>query len=359
VQQYTAPGCSRIPNRQVLNPKSGFTLVELLVVITIIGILIALLLPAVQAAREAARRTQCTNNLKQIGLGLLNYENAAGTLPPGGTVGRVGMYGSSWIVRILPYCEQKNIYDQFDFLGSGPPSNPGSGCVGWLNDNPHNSALLQNVVFAFLKCPSSPLPDLPSQGPGDAYPGEPTMSAQSSCYAGISGAGVSGASDFTNCQLPYCRSKGDGGGYAAGNICSGGVLIRYTPIRMADITDGTSNTLMVGEQSDWCVKTPGGTMMDCRSDCGHGFCMGPAGPDDQYDRDFNISCIGSPVGTRDYNVPGIPGNCGPNRPIQSAHSGGAMTLFADGSVHFLGNNLNFQTLYSLCNRSDNTIVGDY
>ena len=83
----------------------GFTLVELLVVITIIGILIALLLPAVQAAREAARRAKCSNNLKQIGLALLNYESAHGTFPAGGSHSPSGWYGFSWMIQIFPYCE--------------------------------------------------------------------------------------------------------------------------------------------------------------------------------------------------------------------------------------------------------------
>lgn len=325
----------------------AFTLVELLVVITIIGILISLLLPAVQAAREAARRAQCVNNLKQIGLALLNYENAVGAFPAGGLAGASG-YGSSWIVRILAYSEQNNIYNQFDFEGKSP-----AWSVGWVWGNDHNLNLLQNVVFGFLKCPSSPLPDLPSQGPAAAYALEPQVPVQSSCYTGISG-----GADPLNCHAPYCREKGDPSS-AAGNICSGGVLIRYTPIRMADISDGTSNTMVVGEQSDWCVKMPDGTQMDCRSDCGHGFCMGAALNEVPYDRDFNISCISSPVGTRDYSVPGISGNCGPNRPIQSAHPGGAMSLFGDGSVHFLNNTTNIQTLRNLCNRNDNNVVANF
>jgi len=97
----------------------AFTLVELLVVIAIIAILIALLLPAVQAAREAARRTQCMNNLKQVGVALHNYESAIGTFPSGG-LGRDnsgfarGGFGHSWWVRIMPYIEQENIYEEFD-----------------------------------------------------------------------------------------------------------------------------------------------------------------------------------------------------------------------------------------------------
>ena len=100
---------------------TGFTLVELLVVITIIGILIALLLPAVQAAREAARRLQCANNLKQVGLGLLNYESNWGTLPPGGLKVPTEMgWGYSWWVRIFAYIEQDNTDNRFDQQGRTP-----------------------------------------------------------------------------------------------------------------------------------------------------------------------------------------------------------------------------------------------
>ena len=102
--------------------RRGFTLVELLVVIAIIGILVALLLPAVQAAREAARRTQCTNNLKQLGLAVHNYENTNKELPPGGLTPTGGSYGHSWWVRILPYIEQGNVYDKFDQRKAAPRS---------------------------------------------------------------------------------------------------------------------------------------------------------------------------------------------------------------------------------------------
>src|SRR5438874_1669093 len=97
---------------------SGFTLVELLVVIAIIGVLVALLLPAVQAAREAARRTQCSNNLKQLGLAMHNYHDVAGRLPC--NINRVGgatndRNQASQLVNLLPYIEQKSLYDQINF----------------------------------------------------------------------------------------------------------------------------------------------------------------------------------------------------------------------------------------------------
>src|ERR1700704_1333018 len=102
-----------------LSHRRGFTLVELLVVIAIIGVLVALLLPAVQAAREAARRIKCQNNLKQIGIGLHNYHDTIGCFPPGATKSNT----TSWHVHVLPFMEQKNLYDQFDFSAGAYTSN--------------------------------------------------------------------------------------------------------------------------------------------------------------------------------------------------------------------------------------------
>ena len=104
--------------------RRGFTLVELLVVIAIIGVLVALLLPAVQAAREAARRMQCSNHLKQIGLGLQNYHDTFNAMPYGvrsrtaGVGNWTGTYGPSWYVSLLPFVEQKNLSDQMEQAAS-------------------------------------------------------------------------------------------------------------------------------------------------------------------------------------------------------------------------------------------------
>src|ERR1700731_3796855 len=119
--------------------RGGFTLIELLVVIAIIGVLIALLLPAVQSAREAARRAQCTNNLKQIGLAFHNYHSANNAFPRAAITDKQGKPVLSWRVAILPYIEQQELYKKFK------RDEP------W--DSPHNKALLKEVPTTYV-CPS-------------------------------------------------------------------------------------------------------------------------------------------------------------------------------------------------------------
>ena len=335
----------------------GFTLVELLVVITIIGILVALLLPAVQAAREAARQAQCSNNLKQIGLALLNYESAKGTFPAGGTHSPKGHYGFSWMIQILPYCEQENIYKELDHTGKYGGT---YGILGYCEMNTQNKRVLKDREFHFLKCPSSPLPVNGKDYWSEYQMHEPGASGnnlpyQGSNYTGISGGGLppSAGGDY-----PLTRPKRLDW-LAPGYIGEGGMLTRARWISAAAVWDGLSNTLIVGEQSDWCIATDG-TYRDCRSDCGHGFCMAPADYTiDGNDRDFNMACIINRVGEKSFAATGVKEDCGPNRSIQSAHPGGAMVSLADGSVHFLSNSIDIVTLYNLANRKDENILGPY
>ncbi len=123
--------------------RRGFTLIELLVVIAIIGVLIGLLLPAVQAAREAARRAQCINNLKQLGLALHNYHDTAGSLPPGVIDMVYGWQQWSALSMMLPYMEQRQVYDTLNFAITGDSCDP----------NGVNSTGIRTTVNAFL-CPS-------------------------------------------------------------------------------------------------------------------------------------------------------------------------------------------------------------
>jgi len=309
--------------------RAAFTLVELLVVITIIAILIALLLPAVQKAREAARRTQCANNLKQIGLAIHNYESAIKTLPPGGLYTTAGWYGHSWLVRILPYVEEVTIYEDFDQK---------SDTTGWVGrgGNAYNREVLHRQHFAFMVCPSTNLERYALTTAADEY-----AWVESPNYVGISGA----IGHVTT------RDKGPVAG-AYGKVSWGGSFVVQKAITLADMRDGTTKTMMVSEQSGWCVDSKG-MRQDCRSDCGSGFAMGPASIEkDSFERQYNLTCVIHPIGLTGYDALGVPGNCGPNRPLQSNHSGGVNGLLGDGSVSFYSNSTDILVLYNLANRDD-------
>ncbi len=318
----------------IAHRRIAFTLVELLVVIAIIGILVALLLPAVQAAREAARRMQCSNNLKQIGLGLLNYENAHEVLPPGGLATPSG-YGHSWWVRILPFLEEGNIYDKFDQVPTSGNS------TGWVSEtygggNQINRELLYNVEISFMRCPSSSLPkQMLTDTTHNAFVMAPNYT------------GVSGATDHSS-----AKDKSTAGG-AAGRISWGGTLIEGDAVAISEIRDGTTHTIIVAEQSDWCYDVTGNRQY-CNSDCRHGFCMGPGV--DGWERHFNMTCVIHRINEKSWTGLGVQGNCGPNTPIQSAHPGGAMAVLVDGSVHFLSESMETQILYDLSNRDDGNVL---
>ena len=181
----------------------GFTLIELLVVIAIIAVLIALLLPAVQQSREAARRTQCKNNLCQIGLAIQNYEMAHNVLPPG-SVNPTGPirsepigYHMSWAVQILPYLEQQNVFRSIDFA------------VGAYD--PRNEKSRKMVIPSYL-CPSDFRHSTGDQG------------SSPSNFAGVQ----------HDVEAPI-----DNGNH--------GVFVLNLAVSMDSVTDGTSTTLFVGE----------------------------------------------------------------------------------------------------------------
>lgn len=230
--------------------QAAFTLVELLVVIAIIGILIALLLPAVQAAREAARRSQCSNNLKQLGLGLHNYEDTHKSFPFGWLLDMRNLNVQVWGTRILPYIEQRSLYDRYD---SRVPSLNEAPAIGFPA-----AAVTQNLQviatpLAVFVCPSAgDAPSrvysggLPANAGGQGLPPlDISWTAAPSDYTPSTG--VRG--DFAN--LAYANFPGGAGGNREGVMPQATVLPTGASMdssRLADIRDGTSNTMVIGER---------------------------------------------------------------------------------------------------------------
>lgn len=240
IRRYQYPmGEGRVKFPCLFTTNDAFTLVELLVVITIIGILIGLLLPAVQAAREAARRAQCANNLKQIGLAIQNYHTAWGTFPPGNIQRTAGLcpgmseptvsYSTrfgNWLIAILPLIEQEALYNCYN--------------MRYNNESPENQAVRETSVPVYV-CPS----DFAARAA--AVPATGPAAAAQAKYMPGSYRAVSGRSDdginFLDSEMMYS--------YAAksrGPIHLVGVW-GFDCESIANIRDGTSNTLLVGEST--------------------------------------------------------------------------------------------------------------
>ncbi len=211
----------------------GFTLVELLVVIAIIGILVALLLPAVQAAREASRRTQCTNTLKQIALAAHSYHGTVRSFPPAILMGwrftapSPRTRGISLFVHLLPYLEMGHLYDRWDFDDPDTAFNGGLGSHAAQGPN--------------LRCPSEPESEDPLHFTQHIQGFAVDRYIRVTSYAGNGG---------TRSYHPDSGFlKADGVFFMAGPHSE--PLPNQQPVRLADVTDGTSNTLLFGERSRW------------------------------------------------------------------------------------------------------------
>jgi prepilin-type N-terminal cleavage/methylation domain-containing protein/prepilin-type processing-associated H-X9-DG protein len=336
------------PHRSFKNcsRNTAFTLVELLVVITIIGILIAMLLPAVQAAREAARNMQCGNNLKQIGVALHNYHSAIGVFPPGETFIVGGpdprfsvsyngttvqaTSGHAWSAMILPYLEQQNVFVNINW------SMPGWVYTDALRDadQKHYNAICTSIG-AYL-CPSSnATPKV------NAYPSGTTTAAN---------------------PLGLIEHVGIAGSDRDGVASKLGVMFVDSKINIAYIYDGTSNTLAVGEYSG-TTKCQGLNGIGGTSDNAVGWDLGSWGGGETT---WPVKTIAFPPnGPYYYDQANVRGECPclvsviSRASLKSMHPGHINVLLCDGGVRSLDNNIDMTTYKNLADRDDGQVLGPF
>jgi len=328
----------------------GFTLIELLVVIAIIAVLVALLLPAVQQAREAARRSQCKNNLKQLGLAFHNYHDLHRVFPYASTYTDTSsnpsdtyLYSSQkscWFKSILPFIDQAALYAR---LGDQSPS---SAVVG--TDGKSNRDIINGLFFPVATCPSNPL----------SHTGKPVQSAQfgdisggfraqESMYRLVGGPMVTGStkSGFDCGGASFCikgtSTDGNGGWsypHRFPNMARGMGARGVTKISTKDVTDGTSNTMLLGETkphynvygSMWAINVP--------------ISLFHVKLNSTY---LQINITG--------NLDAYPNGSG----HASYHTGGANFVFVDGSVRFIGDNIDYRTYCNLGDRWDGEVLGEF
>ncbi|MEN0109907.1 MAG: DUF1559 domain-containing protein [Planctomycetota bacterium] len=373
--------------------RRGFTLVELLVVIAIIGILVALLLPAVQAAREAARRSQCVNQLKNLALGCLNHHDTYGQFPTGGLYSYPNIelfieggrplgpsdQGLGWGYQILPFLEEGAIrdivtQDELNAVSIGIYNCPSRRGLTRVTDVAGNSA---GFVTDYCSVNGIPSRDQ-SIGLGldfetNAFPQAGNQSSQW-CATGSLFSGTSGAWASNNAS-PQPREALEASGQWIGFY---GVIARSqlnrvqaganvfsqelnygSKVTVAKVSDGTSKTAMLGEKRVSVARYDASSWHDDR------------GWSDGWDPDTVRSsvCPPRPDNTTDLDIIGYsPNSCDPNNPgtcaetgmsMGSAHPGGLNSAFADGSVHFLRYDIDYETYVHLCNRNDGEVLGDW
>jgi prepilin-type N-terminal cleavage/methylation domain-containing protein/prepilin-type processing-associated H-X9-DG protein len=323
--------------------RGGFTLVELLVVIAIIGILVAMLLPAVQSAREAARRTQCRNNLKQLALAVLNYEAANGAFPPSATwpasasihQANNPTLGYSWVVAILPQLEQQNVYDKINF--AQPMQHA-------------DNLLARSTKLQVMMCPTDSYNRQPFNGTSNSMTNQMGDNWARGNYGGNGGLAYH-AWDFgsanTACGIQMNGAKTDKG-WTDSRLR--GVMGANASVTQQAIKDGTTNTIMLAELRS------GVTSFDCRgtwampgggpsSLWAHGYCGDDYGPNNSQSllADDTVGCtqiqaaVGGDAALAKMGMSCSHGNWGNiQQTARSMHPGGVHVALCDGSVQWVG-----------------------
>jgi prepilin-type N-terminal cleavage/methylation domain-containing protein/prepilin-type processing-associated H-X9-DG protein len=313
---------------------AAFTLVELLVVIAIIGILVALLLPAIQAAREAARRAQCTNNLKQIGVGLQNYADTKKTFP-GGSSYTHPTARSNWAVDLFQYIEEQAIADQLD-------ATKGFNDTTINSSGQSNQTVAGNVIVNVYICPSDARSSEPMKR-GDVTPTQirreagnrNPVASQALWYTGSIGPTIPDLCAFDpgkdvcmGCDMGADTMPWNG--FCAPCVETGkcpdrskgvGMFARWpTGVPLGRVTDGLSHTIAVGETRPF----------DCIWNCL--FCD-----------NHPLSSTQIPINTKEADDPSVPGGLQPHRThgFKSDHPNGANVCMGDGSVQFVNDTIDY------------------
>jgi prepilin-type N-terminal cleavage/methylation domain-containing protein len=344
--------------------KTGFTLVELLVVIAIIGILVALLLPAVQAAREAARRTGCTNNLKNLGLAALNHHDVMKHFPVSYGAAYPDEYdgpqpGAGWVLNSLPQLEEQALYDQFKAGGAFEGSfrenrilknQPNAGVASMKNGI--SCPTLMQTQLKVLQCPSDPTDKRVRDDQSEWQPASPGWPVAVTNYKGVlddtflgegfPGNGKAFGNNGPGIQYisgPYTEPPpsyyANGPHDCHNNLRCRGIFFRQSfqrPVKIGSVTDGTSHTFMIGENlpdydnhstafygnGDWC---------SCNIPLNNLLTQDPA--------TLNFKFWAEQQGFR------------------SRHPGGAQFCVVDGSVRFVSESIDNQTYRVACSRNGN------
>ncbi len=324
----------------------GFTLVELLVVITIIGILIALLLPAVQAAREAARRSQCTNNLKQLGLAMHNYMESHGCLPYGYRGGPTHDR-DCWYHRILPFIEQVQYYETYESYK--PPNAPLTPAYPNCTYIWHMPASIQTVVIPALTCPSDP------------------------SSPGYGGGGSAGSAQFQGNYAVCAGGNVDTAGLPVTTLTdAGGMFYGYSALTMANCTDGSANTLMMSEgilRGSVAAAAGWGELGGYWGGGPHGaYAFSSAETPNTSVPDRVYSCKQSTTGTQYWitapgRAPCENGNTGGMSTrwnfARSYHPGGVNMTLLDASTRFVNDSIDRTVWRNLGSRKDNNPIPAY
>lgn len=310
----------------------GFTLIELLVVIAIIGVLIGLLLPAIQKVREAANRLSCSNNLKQISLGILNYHDTNSQIP----FAYIANVQLSWHVYLLPYIEQDNQFKVMD------TTTPGAYTIKNRND-PYGLTRIKNYL-----CPSFTVDKMLLTAPNnvngpDQVPQNTGAAPYTVHYYGMTG--PRGVNPVTGVAYPQSNCTHDGTQMARSGMFQPDLFAdgKVVPIRLSDVLDGGSNTIMLAEMA-WTSQFGSRYRSWLRGgEAGGCYCVGARNATNGINSGLTANLIGQ------YN----------EVPMGSMHTGGANFGLGDGSVRFIKQTIDIALYRALASRNGGETIGDY